>query len=256
MASVWRDMRTRGRPVWCIKYKGLDGHWHRERTESQTKDQAQRMLRSRLSQIADAREKGLESLEPRRAVTFGTFVTEEYMPAMAPPVRRESSHERDRQLFSNVKSTFGPMLLGAIRTAEIERYLARRKTQKTCRGTPPSKAQLNRERQFLSSVLGMAKRWGLLERNVAQDVKKLREDNQSDRVLTGEEEKAILDHSPPFLVPIIQVALNTGMRLGEILGLKWSDVDRRDGEAIRGALSGSEPNPRDIEPATSRSMRP
>ena len=58
MASVWRDLRTRGRPVWCIKYKGLDGRWHRERTESQTKDQAQRMLRSRLSQIADAKEKG------------------------------------------------------------------------------------------------------------------------------------------------------------------------------------------------------
>jgi len=37
VATVWRDMRTRGRPVWCIMYKGLDLKWHRERTEAQTR---------------------------------------------------------------------------------------------------------------------------------------------------------------------------------------------------------------------------
>jgi integrase len=82
----------------------------------------------------------------------------------------------------------------------------------------------------------MAVRWGLIDRNVAQDVKKLREDNSQDRVLSPDEEKEILKASPKFLVPIIIVATNTGMRLGEILGLRWAEVDRKDGEAVQGGF--------------------
>lgn len=236
MASIWKDMRTRGRPTWCILYKGLDAKWHRERTDAQSKEQAQRVLRTRLSEIAEAKEKGLLTLERRKPVTFEKFVDEEYMTAQAPPARRQSTHDRDKLLYKNVKATFGPMLLGAITTADIEKYFAKRKNGVTCRGTPPSKAQMNRERQFLSSVLSMAKRWGLIDRNFVEDVKKLREDNAQDRVLSPDEEKEILKKSPEFLVPIIQVAINTGMRLGEILGLKWSEIDRKDGEAVKGGF--------------------
>jgi integrase len=236
MATIWKDMRTRGRPTWCILYKGLDARWHRERTEAQSKEQAQRVLRSRLSEIAEAKEKGLLTLERRKPVTFEKFVDEEYMTAQAPPARRHSTHERDQQLYKNVKATFGPVLLGAITTADIEKYFAKRKNGVTCRGTPPSKAQMNRERQFLGSVLGMAKRWGLIDRNFVEDVKKLREDNAQDRVLSPDEEKEVLKKSPTFLVPIIHVAINTGMRLGEILGLKWSEIDRKDGEAVQGGF--------------------
>ena len=45
-----------------------------------------------------------------------------------------------------------------------------------------------------------------------------------------DEEKAILEESPDFVRPIITFAVNTGMRLGEIVNLKWSDVDRRSGQ--------------------------
>ncbi|MBV8879809.1 MAG: site-specific integrase [Planctomycetaceae bacterium] len=169
-------------------------------------------------------------------MTFSTFVEEEYMSAQAPPARRQSSHDRDQQLYRNVKPTFGPMLLGAISAATVERYLSKRKSGVTCRGTPPSKAQMNRERQFLSSVLGMAKRWGLIDRNVVEDVKKFREDNARDRVLSAEEELAILEASPRFLAPIIEIALNTGMRLGEILSLRWTDIERTGGQAILGGF--------------------
>lgn len=236
MPSVWRDQRTKGRPVWCIKYKGLDERWHRERTDAQTKEQALRLLRTRLSKLAEAKDKGLLTLETQKPQTFEEFVEKEYLVAQAPPARRESSHERDKQLYRNVKATFGPLLLRAITIGTIEKYFAKRKTEKTCRKTPPSKAQMNRERQFLSSVLGMAKRWGMIDRNVAEDVKKLREDNAQDRVLTLEEETRILGASADYLARIIRLALYTGMRLGEILALKWSDVERRKGEVVLGGF--------------------
>jgi integrase len=82
----------------------------------------------------------------------------------------------------------------------------------------------------------MAKRWGLLDRNPVEDVKKFREDNARDRVLSPEEESDILDQAPDFVRPIITLAANTGMRLGEIVNLKWTDVDRKDGAAVLGGF--------------------
>jgi integrase len=46
--------------------------------------------------------------------------------------------------------------------------------------------------------------------------------------LTVEQQRALLEHAGRYR-PIILAALATGCRLGELLGLKWSDVDWRQG---------------------------
>jgi integrase len=47
------------------------------------------------------------------------------------------------------------------------------------------------------------------------------------RILTPDEEGRLLAYCAPFpwLAPIITVSLNQGLRLGEVLGLQWEDVD-------------------------------
>ena len=52
-----------GMPAWCLLFKGLDGKWHRERTDAVTKDQADGLLRQRLSNQSEAKAKGLQNLE-------------------------------------------------------------------------------------------------------------------------------------------------------------------------------------------------
>jgi len=67
-------------------------------------------------------------------------------------------------------------------------------------------------------------------------VHKLREAPARERYLTDEEEKrlfAILVGRRAHLRPIVVVALQTGMRQGEILGLKWENVDFEQGTALR-----------------------
>jgi integrase len=49
--------------------------------------------------------------------------------------------------------------------------------------------------------------------------------NFKDRILAPEEEARLLEASPAYLRPILTVALNTGMRRGEILKLEWANVD-------------------------------
>lgn len=67
--------------------------------------------------------------------------------------------------------------------------------------------------------------WGLTESNPATKVKLYREDTERLRFLTDEEETRLLAACPPYLSRIVRFALETGARRGEILGLRWADVD-------------------------------
>src|SRR5215211_883361 len=84
-----------------------------------------------------------------------------------------------------------------------------------------SPATVNRELQVLSKVFSMAYDNGLVETNPMRRVHKLREAPARERYLTDDEEKRLFAvvSRRAHLPPIVIVALQTGMRQGEILGL-------------------------------------
>lgn len=87
-----------------------------------------------------------------------------------------------------------------------------------------------RELAILSHVLEVAMRdWGLpLAKNVVKLVRRPAIRNERSRRLTGNEEQRLLDAcdagKTPFLRTLLIVAIETGMRRGELLGLKWTDL--------------------------------
>lgn len=87
-----------------------------------------------------------------------------------------------------------------------------------------------RELAILSHVLEVAIRdWGLpLARNVVKLVRRPVIRNERSRRLTGDEEQRLLDGCDagqiPYFKTLLILAIETGMRRGEILGLRWSDI--------------------------------
>lgn len=89
-----------------------------------------------------------------------------------------------------------------------------------------SKSTVNRYLQLMGKMFNLAIEEGYLEENPARKVKPFSEkDTLKERILTEKEEEKLMENCSDTLKPIIAVALNTGMRRAEILGLKWENVD-------------------------------
>src|SRR5687767_4197177 len=104
MAKTYQDPRMRnamGKPAWCLRWKGLDGKYHKERTDATTKEEAQALLRRKMSDKVEAQAKGLHSLDHLKPVAFETFYTEKYLPAVKARIRA-STLERKTQLEKHV----------------------------------------------------------------------------------------------------------------------------------------------------------
>ena len=75
----------------------------------------------------------------------------------------------------------------------------------------------------------MAVKWGELPKNPFTGVKLLHVPAIPERILGRDEELKLLEACAqvrsPHLGPIVSLALNTGMRKGEILALQWTQVD-------------------------------
>ena len=125
---------------------------------------------------------------------------------------------RDEQLLRNLISAFAGKYLFEITPMMIEKYKAER-----IKYVKP--ATVNRELACLKCMLNKAIEWGKLDGNPMKRVKLFRENNQRIRYLEMEEIKKLLSVTTGNINIIVTMALNTGMRKGEILSLKWKDID-------------------------------
>lgn len=221
IGSVWLDKRTRGKPVWCIRYKGADGRKHRERTEAQSRAEAKALLVAKLSDVAKVKAAGGE----RAVITFQAFVNDEYLPwseKMNTP--RTYATKRNRLLM--LCDVFGSMRLQDITKADIKRYLGTRYgAVSPDTGRPLRPATVNRDLMTLSGLFREAWDREYVDRNPCRGIRQKAEENTRDRFLSDDEESRLMTAAAPHLRPIILTALHTGARRGELLRLMWADVD-------------------------------
>jgi integrase len=119
---------------------------------------------------------------------------------------------------------FGTTRLDRIGPAEIEAYKAEKLKE------AQSKKSINNHLTVLRKLLNLAVEWGVLGH--APKVKAFKVPPQDYEFLSLEETPRLLvavDHNWRCMVV---VALRTGLRLGELLALKWHDIDLKAGRII------------------------
>jgi integrase len=134
---------------------------------------------------------------------------------------------------------FGRMPLAEIRTADVEDFVAKLKEpavlasiHKVPRARRP--ATINRYLSLLRHMSNWAVGREYLDRTPFRRgnqalVRQELEDNRRHRRITPIEEKALLDAAPAHVQPLMVIALDAGLRRGEMLALTWADVDARPG---------------------------
>jgi len=151
------------------------------------------------------------------------------------------------------KEELGDYLLSDLTPALIAERRDKLKTEKGRRTKLRSPSTVVRYMAALSHVFTTAvKEWGWLEDNPMRKVSKPKEPRGRVRFLSDAERKALLaaclKSASPYFYPVVVLALSTGMRQGEILGLTWADVnleqkyiilhETKNGERRRVPLAG------------------
>jgi integrase len=122
--------------------------------------------------------------------------------------------------------TLGQLRLNQLKAQHVQRLLA----DKTATGL--SARSVEYIWLVLRRALKLAVRWDLVARNIAEQVTPPRPVHTEVTPLSIPEIHLVLDEAGTMRYgAAVTLALTTGMRRGEILGLQWDDIDYADGSA-------------------------
>jgi len=131
------------------------------------------------------------------------------------------SHRRDQTSIKNLLATFKGKLMAKISARDVELYMTKRRDTVT-------PATVNRELTCIKHMFNKAVQWLYLKSNSLVTVRQYKEPPGRVRYLVEKEISRLLQHCADHIKPIVIMALNTGMRKGEILSLKWADIDMQN----------------------------
>ena len=213
------SVRKRG-STWFIDY--IDPSGKRVRKAFKNKKQATDEHAKRVSLIAEGR---YLDVKKDCKITFGELIQkykENY--------QHQSSFKNGKKLYlKNFEEYFkSETMLNRFRYVDLVTYRNNLRQKLTIYGMIRTTAAVNRELACLHHLFSEAKAWGMIEGNPFTEGKTLieKENNARLRFLSEEEIPRLLDSCSPFphLHDIVTCALNTGMRKGEILSLRWDQI--------------------------------
>lgn len=244
MAKRMRGLyKQKNSAMWWCCYKGLDGRVIRQSTGKIEYNEAVDFLMERRTDVKAGKEP-----EPKKIVnhTFSELAKEYLVWA-----ERQRGFKNKAGIVEQLRERFGDVPLRQFNTLLLEQYQTHRMQQgakhKTVKkradgtrvvcesGRQPranKPATINRHIATIKHMFTKAVDWQMVGEETLKRVHKvnlLEENNRRLRYLSTEECQKLLNECDSHVRPIVTVALHTGMRKGEILGLTWDNVDLKSG---------------------------
>lgn len=234
-------------------FKRSDGRWcatvsvdggRRKSFYGQTRQEVAKKLAAALK----ARQDGLPL--PAERQTVGQFLVDWLKSAKQS--LRPLTHKRYGELIRlHALPSIGRVAVSKLSPQHLERLYADRLDA----GLSP--ATVRQLHAVLRRALGQALKWGSVGRNVATLVTPPRVTRHEITALTKEEVRALLVAARGDAFEALYVlAVTTGMRQGELLALRWQDIDQDFGSLrIRGSLQRTSSGFQIVEPKSISSRR-
>ena len=210
MASLYR---RNGSKIWWVRFQHHGTRVQKSSGKTRKSD-ALRYLAQSMEAERQRQEQGFQKV--RLGVLCEEYCSQ-HLPLLKPGTR--VSYLGHIQV---LKTHFGEdRYVDEIRKAHVAEFVASLK--KTGLKSPTIRRYL----ASLSSIFAFAERSGWLSQNpVAQfDKRSLPEAQPRTRFISQAEYRRLLSASPSHLKPILEMAVQTGMRLEELLGLRWEQVN-------------------------------
>ena len=212
--------RTKG--SWSISiYLGKDPITNKKRYKWYTikgnKSNAEKFLIEKLNEL----EKGI--FVDSKNFTFGEYLTYWYEQSCTSRLSPTTYESYKRNIDKYIIPHLGNTKLSALLPLQLQSFYT--ELSKTLSNT--SIIYIHR---IIHSALNQAMKWDLIHRNIADNVEKPKKSKYQATVLDSQQMYKLINciKNTYIYIPVM-IAIGTGMRRGEVLGLTWDNIDLQKG---------------------------
>ena len=201
---------------WWMKYY-RDSRPFYESTDTEDKTEARRKLKGREGQVANGLHHGPQT-ERTRFEDLVAGIRQDYA------LNERKSVRRLNDFITHLSVHFKQLRASAITTDRVKEYVATRREEDAANGT------INRELACLKRMFKLA--FQSTPPKVARipHIPMLEEHNVRSGFFSHEEYLAVRGVLPDYAQVAVSITYYTGLRIGEVLGLRWSQVDLGEGK--------------------------
>jgi integrase len=210
---------ARGPDSWRLRYRTADGKRHAA-TVSGSRTEAQRELRRLLKTVDD----GIH-IAPDK-VTVAEFLDRWDRDWAANNLGAKTRERHQEVIRKQILPHVGSLEIQKLRPVILTELYAKLLREGRDDGSGLSARTVGHVHRLLHRAFGHAAQWDVIQQNIASLVRPPRVPSREIEIIREDQIRTVLETlRGRALYPIVALALATGMRRGELLALRWSDLD-------------------------------